>query len=136
MNDDFGQPLKHVTPGAKFAVKCIKFSRINSIEEMTDIQYAQRLKIEDEKYISTHVNHPNIVTTRVVIFVGQLTEIPYRDPERQGEVFVSHERVYMFMDYANLGTLRSYLTNLITSGIRLTEGKCFSICSQLIDGKY
>ena len=85
-----------------FAVKIVDFGTADDFDTLN-----RRERYETEKYIMTSVNHPNVVTVRNIINMGEQQPYPYTDtPEN---TYLSPERIYIFMDFAEGGSLTGYI---------------------------
>ena len=107
MKDIRGKPLRNVTEGTPFAVKLVDFNEKNS--QMPDIvgqTQEKRESYEMEKYVMTFCDHPNIVSIQMAINMGEPRTLTYRNTS---ETFVQHDRVYLIMDLADLGSMMDYL---------------------------
>ena len=82
----------------RFAVKVIEFA--------DDEQYS-RERIETEKCILTKAFHKNIVSIRMIINMGEIRPFPFEDDP--SKTFLSPDRIYMIMDFADGGELELYL---------------------------
>jgi hypothetical protein len=94
MVDFEGNPFRHVMEGKEFAVKYIEF------DEDIDVSYDAR---EVKKYILTQVNHSNLVYIQMNINMGDFRILEFKD--RLGHFFQSFDRIYLFMNFADLGNI-------------------------------
>ncbi|XP_054159204.1 tyrosine-protein kinase Fyn-like [Oppia nitens] len=88
----------------RFAVKIIDFG-----DKSDDDTLKARETFETEKYILTEVNHPNVVVVRMAINMGTVRSFPFR--ANKGAEYLSPERVYLFMDFADKGDLQTFVDN-------------------------
>ena len=115
-----GKPLRNVRPGAKFAVKLVDFN-INQVlvYNSSDSDYESYASVEEsdekresyeiEKYIMTFCNHPNVTHIRMSVNMGEPRVFKHKGSK---DTFVQHDRVYLIMDYAEYGSLLTYLARI------------------------
>ena len=85
-----------------FAVKIIDFGSKPDSETMN-----AREMVETEKYILTNASHRNITSIRMIINMGNMEAFPFKnDPSL---TYLSPDRIYLIMDYADGGQLQEYL---------------------------
>ena len=85
-----------------FAVKIMDFG--SKPDEQTR---GMREMFETEKFILTHASHRNIVCIRMIINMGSVRSFAFRD--NPSVTFLSPERIYMIMDFADGGELETWL---------------------------
>ena len=117
----------------RFAVKVIEFG-----DAMDSDTRDRRERFEMEKFILTDVFHKNIVTIRMIINMGEMRSVPFRD--EPSKTFLSPDRVYMIMDFADGGELDSWLNenyNKVEPSVRINLirdlffGKSAIVCTQI-----
>jgi hypothetical protein len=116
-----GKPLRNVSPGAKFAVKFVDFtinqvlaypsSRSGSSGSGSSVEQLDEKceSYEIEKYIMTFCNHPNVTPIRMSVNMGEPRVFKHKDSK---DTFIQYDRVYLIMDYAEYGSLLTYLARM------------------------
>lgn len=62
---------------------------------------------ETEKFILTILDHPNVIKTRYIVNMGEPRVHKFaKDPKA---CFISHERIYIFMEHADGGAIKDWL---------------------------
>ena len=106
----------NITAGEPFAVKIIDHTI--PIEHMNDPN-ARRLifqtgeydeereQTEAEKFIVTNINHPNVITVKYIINMGEQKIYSFEDSPTNS--YICSDRVYIFMELSPIGCLEDWL---------------------------
>jgi serine/threonine protein kinase len=132
IKDKDGNELE-ATPGIQFACKDvnIKDRKEEEFSFATIRAFAQR-----EKQYLTKLSNPYIVEFRMCINLGECYFVPIsQDPFRPNDslrVGPFYDRLYLFMDFADFGSLDSYLKRMSSKNLLLSEPQAKSFQNTLI----
>ena len=101
-----GNVLRNVVVGTPFAVKSVDFTKNDPFFSSSEGKQKKRDSYEMEKHILTICDHPNIVTIRMAINMG---EVGLFANYSTGKTYLQLQRVYLIMDFAELGSLGPWL---------------------------
>ena len=122
LNDIRGNPLRNCEEGQQFAAKFVDFKSVSDENEAKGL----RDSYEIEKYIMNFAVHPNIVSIRFAFNFGQQNQCIL---EYSNHRYLSYDRLYLFMDYADLGDLFKYMRNN-----SIDDYTCLKFTRQLFSG--
>ena len=110
---------------SRFAVKIMDFAS-KPDDETRDM----REMFETEKFIITDASHRNVVSVRMIINMGNVRSFLFKD--NPSLTFLSPDRAYMIMDFADGGELDDYLEK---NGARLEPSQRINLIRDLFFGK-
>ena len=121
LTDIKGRPFTHSDSGKQFIVKYFEYKENDPMSEV------KREMFEIERYVLTFADHPNVLSIRYAFNMGHKRECKYRHNPQN--TFTSWNRMYLILDFSDLGDLENYLEDNI-----LSEELCKSFIIQLYSG--